>query len=1337
MKQTKLWLITIAALLCSITASAHDFEVDGIYYNVTSSANLTVSVTYKGNSYSSYSNEYNGAVIIPSTATYNSITYSVTSIGNYAFRGCSSLTSITIPEVVTSIGSSAFEGCTSLDTITLSEKSQLKSIGNYAFEGCSSLTSITIPEGVTSIGNYAFEGCSSLTSITIPEGVTSIGYNAFKGCSSLTSITIPEGVTSIGYSAFYGCSNLTSITIPEGVTSIGQSTFSGCSSLTSITIPEGVTSIGDYAFYNCSNLTSITIPEGVTSIGSSAFYNCSNLTSIIIPESVTSIGSSAFEDCSSLTSITIPEGVTSIGEYSFAWCSSLTSITIPEGVTSIGDYAFRGCSSLTAITLPEGVTSIGSSAFYGCSKLYKVINYSKLSISKGSSDYGYVAYYAKLVINGNDLITVGDFQFYISNDTYYLVNYIGQESDIVLPDDYNGMSYNIGECAFYSCSSLTSITIPEGVTSIGNYTFSFCTALKEVIFEDGSEALSLGRNGSIGLFYDCPLESVYLGRNLSYATGPNNGYSPFYNKDMLSSVKIGGKVTAITDYAFYDCDNIPSLTIHSGVLSIGNKAFDIPKKVIWLTNTPPTGYANAKGSINYVANDQYTSLSNTKVYPYLSSMFEVDGVKYVPVSPSERTCHAIDCTYDDAVTTINVGETTSFKGVAMKVTEVLPYTFYGNNHIKEVEVSHLGNIGDCAFCDCDSIKHMRVSNNGDIGLQAFYNCDAIETVTISNQGNIGEQAFYNCDAIETVTISNQGNIGEQAFCDCNGIKTIDVRSQGIIGNQAFYGCNGMERANVAIVGAIGSEAFFDCSALKMVTLGDEVSSLGDKAFSQCVNLQEFTIPNSVKTIGTFCFCDCSAMEKIVLGEGVTSIDNNTFAGCSDLKEIIWGSNVSVVNNNAFNNCIALTELTIPQTITKIGDYAFSGCSQLADIIIEDRSTTLNLGSNGSSALFADCPLDSVYIGGKITYNTTSSRGNSPFCRNNSLRSVVIADHEEQIYDNEFYGCTNLQNVTIGNGVKSIGDYAFSGCSSLEGFSFGSNMETIGAEAFSDCNNLTTITSHAAVPPICGTQALDDINKWSCTLRVPSGYAAAYQAADQWKEFFFIEDVVEVELYVLTYVVDGEVYHTDTLAHKATIAQPEMPVKEGYTFNGWSEIPATMPANDVTISGTFTINKYLVTFQIGEEVVAVDSLEYGATIAVPEAPEKEGYTFDGWGEVADIVPAYDVTYEGTYTVNVYKVYYYVGEELVYTAEVAYGESIPEYVYEPTAEGDVFEGWVGETYGTMPAHDVTYTANITNGIGKSEIKNEKLEIIYDLQGRRVLSTDNLKGIYIINGKRVVIK
>lgn len=157
------------------------------------------------------------------------------------------------------------------------------------------------------------------------------------------------------------------------------------------------------------------------------------------------------------------------------------------------------------------------------------------------------------------------------------------------------------------------------------------------------------------------------------------------------------------------------------------------------------------------------------------------------------------------------------------------------------------------------------------------------------------------------------------------------------------------------------------------------------------------------------------------------------------------------------------------------------------------------------------------------------------------------------------------------------------------------------------------------------------------------------------------------------------------------------------------------------------------------MIVADSLEYGATIVVPEAPEKEGYTFDGWGEVVDTVPAYDVTYEGTYTVNTYKVYYYVGEELVHTAEVAYGESIPEYVYEPTTEGDVFEGWVGETYDTMPAHDVSYTANITNGVDRLNL-NSQHATVYDLTGHKIHVDDMSKlsrGIYIINGRKVLVK
>ena len=457
----KKWLPALAAfaamvVLCAVCAGAETYG--DLEYSVLDDG--TVEIT-----------DYNGSaktVDIPEKINGKS----VTSIGNCAFRYCTSLKSITIPNSVIEIGSSAFSGCSSLTSITI--PNSVTEIGVYAFKGCTSLTSITIPNSVTnigdstfwgcssltaiyvavdnknytsvngvlfnkdktalicypagktdksynitnsvtSIGDYAFNGCSSLTSVTIPNSVTEIGGSAFVGCASLKSITMPNGVTSIGDMAFYKCSSLTSITIPDSVTSIGSSAFSDCSKLRSITIPNSVTSIGAWAFNGCTGLTAINvamenqnyvspdgvlynkdkttiicypagkkgnnykIPDGVTEIGSIAFSRCSSLTSVTIPNSVTSIGSGAFNGCTSLTRVTIPKSVTKIGWNAFSDCTSLTSITIPNSVISIDWYAFRGCTSLKSITIPNSVTSIGKNAFgYYYDNGYKKINNIKI-----------------------------------------------------------------------------------------------------------------------------------------------------------------------------------------------------------------------------------------------------------------------------------------------------------------------------------------------------------------------------------------------------------------------------------------------------------------------------------------------------------------------------------------------------------------------------------------------------------------------------------------------------------------------------------------------------------------------------------------------------------------------------------------------------------------------------------------------------------------------------------------------------------------------------------------------------------------------------------------------
>lgn len=312
---------------------------------------------------------------IPTTVTHDGTTYTVTSIGTGAFRGCVNLQSVVIPNSVTSIDYNAFTTCNNLQSVVI--PSSVTSIGNNAFLACGSLNSITIAEGVETIGSSAFSGCNSLVNITLPNSVNNIGDAAFKDCDNLLTVTIGSGLTAIADHAFHSCMQLKTVNFNgNSLTTIGSHAFYDCQALKKVVLPNSVTIIEDCAFKGCSLLDTIDLPDVLTTIGVEAFCSCSNLKSIDVSNNVTSIGEGAFVSCVLLPTINIPNNPSfnTINKNVFYGCSSLNSITIPDNVTIIGNSAFEGCSSLISVTIPSSVTEIGGSAFYNCSNLTSVVS---------------------------------------------------------------------------------------------------------------------------------------------------------------------------------------------------------------------------------------------------------------------------------------------------------------------------------------------------------------------------------------------------------------------------------------------------------------------------------------------------------------------------------------------------------------------------------------------------------------------------------------------------------------------------------------------------------------------------------------------------------------------------------------------------------------------------------------------------------------------------------------------------------------------------------------------------------------------------------------------------
>jgi len=749
-------------------------------------------------------------------------------------------------------------------------------------------------------------------------------------------------------------------------------TFSNCTALQSIIIPAGVKTIGRSVFSGCINLTSVNIPNGVTTIGQEAFSGCRNLTgTLVVPNGVTTIGQSAFSNCTGLTSVSLPNTLAIINDYAFYGCTGLTGeLVIPEGVTTIGGRAFRGCTGLTSVSLPNTLTTIGTGtsssqpwgSFAECTELTTVniacdVKSSMFQLNSTSSPF-YQCNKINSVILHEGVTSIGQSAF----------SYCSWLTTINFPSTLT----TIGTFAFNSCINLTGkLVIPEGVTTINSNAFSSCTGLTSVSLP--STLTTFSGTGTNSSFYNCnKLTEVEFYCDVPpYALYVNNIQSPFYQCDKINSVVLHEGVTLIREYAFQDCEWLTSIDIPEGVTTIGTAAF---RSCTGLTSV---SLPNTLTIINNYAFQGCTGLTELVI--------------------------------PEGVTTINEN------------------AFYGCTGITSV-----------SFPDTNTLTT--------IGSNAFHGCTELTGKLVIPEGveTLGNYVFYGCVKLTSVSLPSTlttwygtSSSGSSIFEGCTELTTVELACRVI---PQYVGDPGNNKC-----------PFYQCNKINSFMLREGITSINYDAFINCSASINTNLPSTVKNIGSRAFQGCTGLAgALVIPEGVTTINSSAFSSCTGLTSVSFPSTLTRLEQYCFKGCTGLTSISIPSTLKYIGSNTFEGCTGLAGALVipEGVETISSNAFNGCTGLTS------------VSLPSTSTPSNNCFMNCTGLTNVdIYCNITSYMFDptygsSQFYGCTNINSITLHEGITSISGYAFQKCAAIIDATLPNTITSISNYAFYDCTGLT-------------------------------------------------------------------------------------------------------------------------------------------------------------------------------------------------------------------------------------------------------------------------------------------